>query len=270
MTGKTQAHLMRASDGNLYITKFTNNPVGIRGLASEFLATKIGLSLGLPMPEVAVIDVPNLLIKHTPELRIKPERGRAIPCASGQQLAVRYVADLWQDRVFDYLPKTRFGRVINRQDFARILPLDKWLGNCDDRQAVYVARAGNRQYHAMFIDQHDCFDGANWGFPDKAIMGTHYGKHVYRCVTGWDSFEPMLTRAEELDCADLWRLASEVPREWYEQDVASLSRLIETLHRRRSVIRDLITQFRNCPRNPFPYWTARDGVQVQQSGLSRS
>jgi hypothetical protein len=171
---------------------------------------------------------------------------------------VRYVADLWQDRVFDYLPKAIFGRVTNRQDFARILPFDKWLGNCDDRQAVYVARAGKRRYQAIFIDQHDCFDGAKWGFPDKALMGTHCGKHVYRHVTGWDSFEPLLTRAEEVDCADLLRLASEVPKEWYEQETASLSRLIETLHRRRSLIRGLITKFRNCSRNPFPNWTASE------------
>lgn len=43
LTGKTQAHLMRASDGHLYVTKFSNNPLGIRALVSEFLATKIEL-----------------------------------------------------------------------------------------------------------------------------------------------------------------------------------------------------------------------------------
>jgi hypothetical protein len=45
-----------------------------------------------------------------------------------------------------------------------------------------------------------------------------------------------------------------MPREWYQQDRAGLSRLIEILHKRRSITRDLITQFRQHERNPFPNW----------------
>src|SRR5947207_14805008 len=98
-----------------------------------------------------------------------------------------------------------FARVTNQQDFIRILVFDKWLGNCDARQAVYVKQPKQRQYKAIFIDQHDCFDGAKWGFPDEVLMGTHSGKHVYQNVTSWDSFEPVLTHAEEIDSADLWQ-----------------------------------------------------------------
>src|SRR5579864_8540033 len=120
MRGKTQAHLMRASDGNLYVTKFSNNPLGIRVLASEFLATKIGLFLRLPMPEVAVIEVSDLLIKNTPALEMETEDRETVRCASGRHLAVRYVGNVWKDRVFDYMPKAMFGRVTNRTDFVRI------------------------------------------------------------------------------------------------------------------------------------------------------
>jgi hypothetical protein len=151
MTGKTQAHLMRASDGNLYATKFSNNPLGIRVLASEFLATKIGLFLRLPMPEVAVIEIPDLLIKDTPGLQMETEDRQIIRCDPGRHLAVRYVGDVWKDRVFDYMPQAMFGRVTNSVDFLKILPFDKWLGNCDRRQAIFVGRIGKRRYHAIFI-----------------------------------------------------------------------------------------------------------------------
>jgi hypothetical protein len=41
--GGAQAHLLRASDGNWYVTKFQNNPQHIRVLANEMLATLFGI-----------------------------------------------------------------------------------------------------------------------------------------------------------------------------------------------------------------------------------
>src|SRR5258707_7255559 len=90
--GGSQAHLIRASDNNFYVTKFQNNPQHIRVLASEYLGTRLGLLLGLPMPEVRSIDVSEWLITNSPDLRIEVA-GASIPCASGLQLAVRCVAD---------------------------------------------------------------------------------------------------------------------------------------------------------------------------------
>ena len=52
----------------------------------------------------------------------------------------------------------------------------------------------------------------------------------------------------------LWSTAGDVPTEWYENDSAGLSRLIETLHRRRLSVRDQITAFRRSSRDPFPNW----------------
>jgi hypothetical protein len=80
---------------------------------------------------------------------------------------------------------------------------------------------------------------------------------VYETVTAWESFEPALTRAEQMDPEELWRYAAQVPEEWYEYDVSGMNRLIETLYRRRFRIRDLISEFRKSKRNPFPNWAER-------------
>lgn len=37
-------------------------------------------------------------------------------------------------------------------------------------------------------------------------------------VIGWESFEPILSRIEQIDYAELWRCAGQVPYEWYEHD----------------------------------------------------
>jgi hypothetical protein len=139
MRGGSQAHLMRASDGNLYVTKFQNNPGGIRTLASEFFATKLALSLGLPMAEVQGIEVPEPLIAGTPELKIDVDDS-VLPCAAGPQLGSRYIADPTKDRVFDHIPQSQFHQVVNGIELVRMLAFDKWTGNCDGRQAVFTKR----------------------------------------------------------------------------------------------------------------------------------
>jgi len=255
MRGGSQSHLMRASDGGFFVVKFQNNPQSVRVLANEFLATRIGLYLGLPMPEVAVIEVSDWLIAQTPELRML-NAGNETPCSSGLQLASRYVADPEQEVVFDYLPEAlMLEKTHDLANFSRVLVLDKWTGNADGRQAVFTKRVHARKYDVHFIDQGYCFNCSDWDFPDSPLRGVYARNCVYQHVAGWDAFEPALSRAEQIDCADLWRLAEGMPEEWWSRgDADALSRLIENLHKRRSLIRDLITAFRNSSRNPFPNW----------------
>jgi len=80
---------------------------------------------------------------------------------------------------------------------------------------------------------------------------------VYRHVTGWEAFEPALTLAEEMDIDSIWRIAAGIPCEWYESDRDGLNRLVETLYRRRGMIRELITTFRSSSRTPFPHWVVQ-------------
>jgi hypothetical protein len=58
-----------------------------------------------------------------------------------------------------------------------------------------------------------------------------------------------------MDLDEIWRCARRIPEEWYERDLDGLHRITEALYRRRSRIRDLITDFRKSKRNPFPNWT---------------
>jgi len=105
-----------------------------------------------------------------------------------------------------------------------------------------------------FIDQGYCFNAGEWSFPDLALHGVYYRNFVYATVDSWDSFEPALTTAEEMDISDIWECAAGIPAEWYGHDPGALRSLVEELYRRRSKIRDLITAFRVSSRNPFPNW----------------
>ena len=254
LRGGAQSHLLRASDGACYVTKFQNNPQHIRVLANEMLATNLGLALGLPMPQPVVIEVSDWLIEHTEDLRIQLA-GEMIPCQSGKQLGSQYVGPESPGRQLDYLPQSLLERVVNVTDFARVLVLDKWTCNSDGRQAVFCRKTPRSQrYTATFIDQGYCFNAGEWTFPDYPLRGVFANNCVYERVTGWDAFEPALTRAEEMDLDAIWRCAADIPQEWYERDRDGLHRLVDELCRRRCLIRRFISIFRESARNPFPNW----------------
>lgn len=252
MRGGSQAHLLRASDGAYYVTKFQNNPQHLRVLANEMLASRLGRWLGLPVPRVEAIEVSEWLVTNSPELRVEGT-GTPAPCSSGLQLASLY-PDV-EAQVFDYLPEGMLSQVSNLQDFARCLVLDKWTSNCDGRQAIFIRKPRGRRYSACFIDQGYCFNAGEWTFPDSPLRGVYARNCVYAGVSGWQSFEPALTRAEESDVIDIWRCAESIPPEWYAYDREALEQVVEALYRRRSSIRDLITAFRESSRKPFPKWT---------------
>jgi hypothetical protein len=256
MRGGAQSHLLRASDGFQYVVKFMNNPQDVRVLANEFLATRLAQKLGIPVPEPVVIEVSPWLITQNGELRCELA-GRSIPFASGPCFGSRFVADPAEESVFDYLPESQLDQVANLNDFARVLVLDKWASNSDGRQCVFARPPRARKYRVTFIDHGYCFNAGEWTFPDAALRGVYARNEVYRAVTGWRSFEPALSRAQEMGIDDIRQCAAGMLQEWYGQDADGLDRVIETLYSRRSIIPDLITAFRQSSRAPFPNW--RDG-----------
>ena len=253
LRGGAQAHLLRASDGACYVTKFQNNPQHIRVLANEMLATNLGRALGLPMPRVEVIEVSDWLIEHTEDLRISLG-GAKIPCRSGKQLGSLYVGCESPGMTFDYLPGELLQRVVNIGDFPGFL---FWTSGpataMDGRQSS--AKALRRQRHsATFIDQGYCFNASEWSFPDYPLRGVYANNCVYEGVMGWEAFEPALSQSRRDGSHTIWRCAADIPEEWYEGDRDGLNRLVEALHHRRGAIRKLITEFRRSSRNPFPNW----------------
>ena len=116
---------------------------------------------------------------------------------------------------------------------------------------------------ATFIDQGYCFNASEWTFPDYPLRGVYANNCVYESVTGWEAFEPTLTRAESMDTGSIWQCAKEIPEEWYEVDRSSLERIVEELSTRRGIIRKLISEFRKSTRDPFPNWRDSPNIAVR-------
>jgi hypothetical protein len=112
----------------------------------------------------------------------------------------------------------------------------------------------DRHYRASFIDQGFCFNEGHWQLKDAPLRGCYAKSSVYQHVTSWESFEPWLTAVEEFPIDRLWRIASTIPSAWYEDRQDELEHLICQLIARRKIIRELIVDFRESSRNPFPHW----------------
>ena len=254
MRGGAQSQLMVGADSRLWVVKFQNNPQHLRVLANELIATRLAEAIGLPVPATDVIEVTDWLIENTSDLYVERSAGKRERCRAGLQFGSQYVGGDQTRHVVDYLPEQELRAVKNVGAFAGVLALDKWTGNCNGRQAVFSRRARERGYRATFIDQGFCFNAAAWDFPDVAKRGVYGRNLVYDGVTGWESFEPWLSRIETIANETLWGIADAVPPEWYDRDLNAMERLMTMLLERRTEVRGLIGAFRGSDRQPFPQW----------------
>jgi hypothetical protein len=262
MRGGAQSQLMLGADGALWVVKFQNNPQHLRVLANELIATRLAQAAGLTVPATDVVEVSAWLIENTPGMHVEPARGQVVRYTPGLQFGSRFIGGLMPGQVVDYLPEQQLDDVRNLAEFAGMLALDKWTGNCNGRQAMFDRRPRERKYRATFIDQGFCFNAGEWTFPDSPLRGVFARNRVYAGVTGWPSFEPWLSRIEEMDGDTLWNIADIVPPEWYGGDMTTIERLLEQLLRRRSRVRELIASFRDSNREPFPMWEKTVSVNV--------
>jgi hypothetical protein len=265
MRGGAQSQLMLGADGNLWVVKFKNNAQHLRVLANELIVTRMAEAVGLSVPKSDVVEVSEWLIANSSEMVVDRGRGVRERCASGLQFGSRFVGGLMPGQVVDYLPEQQMDEVRNLAEFAGMLVVDKWTGNCNGRQAVFERRPRERRYRATFIDQGFCFNAGEWTFPDAPLRGVFARNQVYAGVRGWDSFEPWLSRVEDFAAEGLWKIAEEIPPEWYGGDLRVIERLMEMLLQRKSRVRELIGQFRESNREPFPQWGAEKSIVVPRS-----
>lgn len=256
MRGASQPCLLRCDDGAAYIVKFRNNPQHVRILANELFAGRLAHLVGLPVPEPAIVDVPAELIRDNPSLEI--EAGpRHEPCAAGRQFGSQFPGVPSQTFVVDFLPDRLLRRVNDLVTvFLGALVFDKWTCNCDGRQTIFyksVDQEGS-SYSAFLIDHGFCFNDGDWNFPDSPIRGLYPRRLVYESVRGLQSFEPFLSKAENLEGAAIEKCVEEIPEEWCGGEPRQLFRLAEQLFERRRRLRQALIDAKNSSLKPFPNW----------------
>src|SRR6185437_5306528 len=262
MRGGSQPHLIRADDDRYYVVKFLNNPQHPRVLANEWFAARIAGAIGLSVPRAEVMSISDDFVAGHPELIVRCG-GTVHPCCTGPALASPIPGGTdARLPMYDYLPETGLEQVVNLHQFAGALALDKWLCNCDGRQVVFARPTPKAKMLVYFVDFGFCFNAGDWNFPDSPNRGVYQRDMVYRSVTGWDSFEPWLSRIEGFPRKRLLEIASEMPPEW-EPNGGEQERLLAVLMARRQMVRGLIEAVRFSARKPFQNWAAARPATLQ-------
>ena len=259
MRGGAQSQLMRCSDGDLYVVKFTNNPQHLRVLANEMLASLLARHLGLPVAEGVIVVVDKSLVRNSREMTIQL-RSSTVPCEAGMQFGSHYVVDPSRGKVFDYLSPPFLGHVQNRQKFWGMLAFDKWTCNKDGRQAAFWKGLREKHYSAAFIDQGYCFNGGGWSLMDDVLRGVYAQNEIYAGVRDWESFQPELSGIEAMSKDMVQCAARAIPESWYGGDWRALQHLALLLHERRHEVRGAINSFRLSAREPFPNWEGDETI----------
>jgi hypothetical protein len=265
MRGGAQAHLVEADDGHFYVVKFRNNPQGRRILVNEWFGSVMLRHLGIACAEPAIVHITDEFLRDHPETAIQ-FGGRSVAPQAGWHFGSRYPGHPDRIAVYDFIPDMLLKRVENLHEFLGMLAFDKWAGNADARQSVFL-RARVRDYApallthplrvgfvTVMIDHGYLFNGPHWDFMDSAATGLYFRPVVYRNVRGLDSFEPWLQRIQNFPEEVLDDALKQTPLTWLNGDSDQLVSLLERLMLRRKRVPELIQNCRRASVNPFPQW----------------
>jgi hypothetical protein len=247
MRGGTQSHLLAASDGQYYVVKFSNNPLGSRVLVNEVICSRLLRALGIRVPETACIRIPDALAQH-PEVGIR--RGdRMDRPRPGLHFASALPCDPRRSSIFDFVPHSIVASIENAEDFVGALVADLWLGNADMRQAVYYRSSAGR-WQATFIDHGMCFGGPDWQLYISSARTPSPEQRYHLQSAAESDCLPWLEKIRALP-GDLFEaLLEEIPAEWLASgDTLELQRLLSRLNREREFLHHRIAQALLCAKN---------------------
>ncbi|WP_396127384.1 HipA family kinase [Acidicapsa acidisoli] len=251
---RSDAHLMLCTDNSLYVVRFQTS-VQEPKLISAFVGSRLARILGLPVPEAVTVEVSDFLINNTPELshlkRSSSNRGTSL------HPGAYYAGEADRKHLWDMLPDVYLRSLRNKDDFPRLLTLDKWCSHLGPPQAVFFRASRDTEYEVRFVNRSASFCRDELCFRDYPDNGVYGQKAVYSHVTGWDSLEPVLNRLVLISPDTLWRATRDLPFGWSVRYSSHLDSLVDTLLIRRSRVRELIAQSRECIPDLFPAWTSR-------------
>jgi hypothetical protein len=265
MRGGAQAHLLEASDGHFYVVKFLGNPQHRRVLVNEMIAGGILKYLQISSPETALLDVTPEFLRANRDVYLTIG-GKQAAVEPGWHFGSRYPGDPARVAIYDFVPDVLLGQVNNLRDFLGCLVFDKWTGNADGRQSVFLRAPlaewfPEQKVHpqklgfvTLMIDHGFLFNGPHWEFVDAPAYGLYLRKMVYDGVTSLESFEPWLGRVEHFPDDVLDKALRGIPPDWIVGEEEALEKLLELLMRRRGKVRGLLEEVRDSKASPFANW----------------
>jgi hypothetical protein len=208
--GGSQPILARATDGLLYVVKFTNNLQGPNIPFNESMGSELYKACGLAGPKWKSLLVTDSFVDQNPDCWLQTPGGSLRP-SSGLCFGSRFLGGDGT-RLLEVLSGTSLGRVRNHTGFWLAWFIDICAGHCDNRQAIFL-EDGKGWLDAFFLDHGHLFGGPK-GDARKHLQASRYlDSRIYQKVSSQQllRFQMVL---QNLNVNRLWQRAQTLPENW--------------------------------------------------------
>lgn len=196
--GITSPVLIRDTNGEIFVVKLMQNPLGSKILVNELLAVQIGQKLKLSFPPAGIMKI---------------EKGRF----KGLHFASQFLHNTV------YLSPQNIKKVSNISDLAGIILFDHLFFNIDrsHNRKNLLAVKDNKNYYMYAIDNSHLFKHAKWTvaylnkLADEISINTHkmFGVILKKYLQP-ECFTPFITRIKTMDYDEIEKIISALPEEW--------------------------------------------------------
>lgn len=243
--GITSPQLFRANDQKFYVVKLQNNRMGSKVLASEFLASKLGETMGLCFPVSSIIEITEQTIQQSSKLI-------AAGVVPGRHFASQYLNHT------EYVRQNNLYKAGNITEMAGVLLFDYMFHNPDrtNNKKNLLLHKEDAAYKIYAIDNSHLFRTGRWTIQHIHNLSTLI-KPYYRYAYGlllrdWLSpphFLPYVERVKEMSGAYINNVVKEIPEEWLPDD-AERQALTKYIALRRDMVEDILEiVYRHIPRS---------------------
>jgi hypothetical protein len=225
LSGESNAVLVRASDGLLYVIKMMDGLKGPNVLANEALGNELGKYLGLSVPDWRPIELSEAFIEKYLLMHWTGSESWLDRPGPGLYFGSLAVGQDDHESVLKELPENWHSRIVNRKDFVGMLLLDLWANQIGPRNAILVNSCDQTKVTAIFIDNSRMFGGF-WGIEEQRRgIALFHDRRVYADLDVNRIFNGWLQKAIAMDEKMLLQLATVVPSQWHDggylQDVST-------------------------------------------------
>jgi hypothetical protein len=245
LRGGSQPILAQASDGLLYVVKFTNNLQGPNLPFNESMGSELYRACGLAGPSWKPLLVTDAFLDQNPDCWMQTTEGRLRP-DSGLCFGSRFLGGNGI-RLLEILPGTSFKRIRNSKSFWLAWLIDICAGHADNRQALFLEDA-NGGLEAFFVDHGHLFGGPKGDLQKHFQASRYLDPRIYQSVTS--SFLLDVQRViGSLDADQLWQRMQELPDSWKTPSaVRGFNQCLRTLSTSRLLQSVLDTIVNSIPR----------------------
>jgi len=245
LRGGSQPILAQASDGLLYVVKFTNNLQGPNLPFNESMGSELYRACGLAGPSWKPLLVTDAFLDQNPDCWMQTPEGRLRPdpglCFGSRFLGGDGI------RLLEILPGTSLKRIRNSKSFWLAWLIDICAWHADNRQALFLEDA-NGGLEAFFVDHGHLFGGPKGDLQKHFQASRYLDPRIYPSISSLYLLDVQRV-VGSLDADQLWQRAQELPDSWKTLSaVRGFAQCLRTLSTSRLLQSVLDTIVKSIPR----------------------